>query len=196
MKKTVIALICLLSAQQFLMAQSYLHTRVGAGWGRYAPYDKEALDHDEHYVNYALLADVEYGAELHIRGMYDNLSLLLGVRAGYNLRDIQGIYTKNRWEPDANITANMYSGFVTLGTSLQLSKNFSMFLQANIGPTYITWYQEGQYKDHFWVFYLPMDLGGTYKLQDDLFLTFGLNIQMPIYTGTQETFVIGIKKAF
>ena len=179
-----------------LVAQTYLQASVGLGWGRYAPYNQKDLDRNEHDVKYGAIIDVELGRKLKLKGAAERFSLSVGARLSYNLRAIKGIYTINRWEPDANINAHIYSVFLTLGTSMRISNKFSVFLQGNIGPSYIQWYQEKIYKDSFWVFYLPVDVGAAYKLKDDLSLTFGLNVQMPIYTGTGETIFLGIRKEF
>ncbi len=76
---------------------------------------------------------------------------------------------------------------------MKLNDNFSIFLQAIVGLTFVLWYQDIEYKKSLWVFYLPVDLGLDYKFKDNLSLTFGINVQMPIYTGTQETIMLGIK---
>jgi len=39
-------------------------------------------------------------------------------------------------------------------------------------------------------------LGEKYKLKNKLNLTFSINMQMPIYTGTAETLMLGIRKNF
>ena len=182
--------------QEQAIAQSYLHTRFGLGWGRYAPYNKEELDVNEHNIKLGAIIDIEYGQKFVLKGANEKFALLLGGRFGYNLRIIEGTYTANTWDPNADIDAHMFSAFLTPGVSMKVSNRFSIFFQANIGPTFILWYQDQTYRNSFWVFYLPLDLGGEYKLKNDLSLTFGINVQMPIYTGTAETLMFGIRKEF
>ena len=182
--------------QEKLIAQSYLHTRAGLGWGRYAPYNKEELDRNEHDFKLGVIVDAEYGRRFGLKGSDGRFSLLMGGRLHYNLRVLEGIYTKDRWEPDANINAHIFSAFLTPGASVRISNKFSIFLQVNVGPSFVLWYQDGEYMDSFWVFYVPIDVGGEYKLKDDLSLTFGINVQLPIYTGTAETLFLGIRKDF
>jgi len=170
--------------------------RGGLGKGRYAPYDKDALDHDEHYVPLTTLVDVEYGLKIETKTFDERWTFLLGARASYNLRFIEGIYTENTWDPDAKIKANLYSLFLTPGVAMDISNNFSIGIQANVGPTYITWYQDSVYKNNFWVFYLPVDFSGEYTFENNYSLTFGINVQMPIYTGTAETIFVGVRKIF
>ena len=62
--------------------------------------------------------------------------------------------------------------------------------------SFINGYQDGAYRDSFWIFYLPVDFAGEYKLQDDMNIIFKTSVQMPIYTGTAETLFVGIGKGF
>lgn len=176
-----------------LIAESYTHTRVGIGSGRYAPYDKEELNRDEHDFKFGAIIDFEYGEKFKLN---ENFSFLLGAKAHYNLRKMEGTYTLNKHEPNAKIDAHVFGAYLTPGISMEVSKKFNLFLQANIGATFILWYQDDSYRDSFWVFYLPVDLGAEYKLKDDLSLTFGLNVQVPIYSSTAETVVLGLRKNF
>ena len=190
--KLVIFILFVFLGHESVMAQSYIHSRVGLGWGRYGPYDAEALDVNEHNIKFATIVDFEYGQKFVLKN--EKFALLLGGRFGYNWRNIEGTFTENTWDPEAAIDAHMFSAFVTPGISMKFNDRLGMFLQANVGPTYIRWYQDGELKNTFWVFYLPVDLGLEYKLKDDLNLTLGINVQMPIYTGTQETVMLGIRK--
>ncbi|MCK5907660.1 MAG: outer membrane beta-barrel protein [Flavobacteriales bacterium] len=192
--RLVVLILFVLLGQKHMMAQSYLHSRVGLGWGRYGPYDEEKLDVNEHNIKLGVIVDLEYGREFVLKN--EKFALLLGGRFGYNLRVIEGTFRENEWDPDADIDAHMFSAFLTPGASMKFNDRFSMFLQANVGPTFILWYQDGDFRDSFWVFYLPVDLGVEYQLKEDLNLTFGINVQMPIYTGTQETLMLGIRKEF
>ena len=184
------------STESSYEAKSYLHTRVGLGSGRYAPYDEDALDHNEHDIPLTALVDIEYGLKFKSKALDERLTFLLGARASYSLRFIEGIYTESTWDPDAKIEANLYSLFLTPGIAMDVTNNFSMYIQANVGATYITWYQDDVYKNNFWVFYLPVDFAGEYSFENDYSLTFGLNVQMPIYTGTAEMLFVGVRKTF
>ncbi len=173
-----------------LNAQTYLQTRVGFGTGRYAPFNKSELDRNEHDFKYGAIIDVEIGRKYGDK----KVAFLLGTRLQYNLRALKGIYTINRWKPDANINAHIFGAFLTPGITTKISNKLSLSLQANIGGSYVRWYQEGVFKDSFWVFYLPVDTSFEYQLKDKLNLVLGISVQMPIYTGTAETFFLGIRK--
>ena len=190
----VFIIIFVFYGQNDLMAQSYLHSRIGLGWGRYAPYDKDKLDVNEHNIKMATIVDFEYGQKFSLKNK--NFALLLGGRFGYNWRDIEGTFTENTWDPSDAIDAHMFSLFLTPGVSLKIKDKFCLYFQVNVGPTYILWYNDGKLVNTFWVFYLPVDLGLEYEIKENIDLTFGINVQMPIYTGTQETIMLGIRKSF
>ena len=173
-----------------LRAQTYIQTRVGFGSGRYGPLNKNELDRNEHDFKYGAIVDIELGRK------YGNekFAFLLGTRLQYNLRVLKGIYTVNRWEPDPNINAHVFGAFITLGITTKIFNKLSTSLQANVGGSYIRWYQDGVFKNSFWVFYLPIDGSFEYELKNNLNLVFGLSVQMPIYTGTAETLFLGIRK--
>lgn len=178
------------------MAQHYLHVRVGFGWGRYAPIDKEKLLLDEHNVNLGIITDVEYGKRLLLKCADEKFSLSLGGRFSYNLRRIEGTFTSVTWDPYTKINAHVFSVFLTTGAAMRVSKKFNAFFQFNIGPDLVLWYQDQKYIDYFWVFYMPVDLGIEYMLKDDLRLTLAVNAQIPIYKSTAETIMFGVRKSF
>ena len=194
--KVIFFLCFILFGQTHSMAEPYQHIRLGIGGGEYGPLDKNELDRDEHDFNYGAMIDFEVGRKFKLKNFDDKFSFLIGTRVGYTLRDLKGIYTINKQDKDANIKVDIYSLFLTPGVSMKISNRLSIFAQANIGPSYIRWYEAGTHKDSFWVFYLPIDIGGEYKLKKDLFLTAGINTQLPIYTSIADTIFLGIRKEF
>ena len=199
-QKTILTVLFFLSfvilGQKQLKAQSYIQTRLGMGWGRYAPINKEELDRNEHDFKLGTIFDVEFGQKIGLKGSNEKFALLIGARLHYNLRLLEGNYTSETWEPEANINTHIFGFYVTPGVIMKISDRFNMFLQTNIGPSFVLWFQDGVFTNSFWKFYIPIDIGGEYKLKDDLNLTFGINVQLPIYYSTAETLFLGIKKVF
>ena len=121
---------------------------------------------------------------------------MIGARLSYTLRSLTGVYTVNRWDPDVDINAHMFSAYLTLGTLIKVSNKFKVFFQVNGGPTSVQWYESGQYKDSFVAYYLPIDIGAEYEIRDKVSLTFGFNVKAPLYKSTAEVMYVGIRKEF
>ena len=186
----VFVVIFMFYGQEKIMAQSFFHTRIGIGHGRFSPLDKEKLDVNEHEI-YGAIIDFEYGKQF---ALNDRFSLLLGIRNSYGFRSVEGTYTIVTWTDEHAANTHSISLYLTPGLSMELSEKFSMLFQVNLGPTYVLW--KGDVTHANLLFYVPLDLAAEYKLKNDLSFTFGINVQLPIYTSTQETIMLGLRKSF
>ncbi len=175
-----------------LVAQSYIQTRVGYVTGRYKALDKNVLDRDEHDFLGGAMFDIEYGRRLG----NEKISFLIGGRLQYSLRVLEGTYSANIWEPDADIKAHIPSIFLTIGGRAKIINKFNLLLQANIGPSYVLWYQDGKHTNSFWKFYLPIDTGIEYEFKDDWSLVGGVTVTPPIYLSTTVNYFFGLRKEF
>ncbi len=169
-------------------AQTYLQSRVGYVHQQYKPLNPEVLNRDEHDYLGGYMFDFEVGKQLKRK----HITFMFGARIQQIKEDVKGIYTQYQINPDADINVYRTSILFTAGLKTPIAGKLALHSQLNFGPKYTLWYQDGEFKESFWRYNLPLDIGLEHPLNDKWNLTGGASISMPIYTSRTYIFYFGI----
>ncbi|WP_417372214.1 hypothetical protein [Gelidibacter japonicus] len=169
-------------------AQTYVQSRVGYVHQQYKPLNPEILNRDEHDYLGGYMFDFEVGKQLKRK----KITFMIGARIQQIKEDVKGIYTQYQINPDADINVYRTSILFTAGLKTPIVGKLALQSQLNFGPKYTLWYQDGEFKESFWRYNLPLDIGLEHPLNDKWNLTGGASISMPIYTSRTYIFYFGI----
>ncbi len=169
-------------------AQTYLQSRVGYVHQQYKPLNPEILNRDEHDYLGGFMLDFEIGKQLKRK----KITFLFGARIQEIKEYVKGIYTQYQINPEADINVYRTSILLTAGLKTPIVGKIALQFQLNFGPKYTLWYEDGEFKESFWRYNFPLDIGLEYPLNKKWNLVGGTSISMPIYTSRTYIFYCGI----